>query len=260
MLTLTEVRAAIKQGERKRGITLLKTILQENPTADAWCLAARLTEHKQTALRYVRQALILDPQHNEALTMLHDLGGTRRSFYGMLADETLASVYEQCSRSPLLSRLPPGAQLAVFSLLMLAMLGGLGLAIGLFVSSRQPALPKDPPETQPVVLVSAGQMADRLRASSLALVDLEIVSGAEAGEAAQVIRFSLEDAAANQYPVEIQVYDSIGALIAAWNALPASERPGRVVSQTNAVLTYPEALSPPLAQYLVRTFRSAAGA
>ena len=49
MANLTEVQMALKQGDKAKATQLLKVILQKNPSADAWVMAARMTSNPENA-------------------------------------------------------------------------------------------------------------------------------------------------------------------------------------------------------------------
>src|SRR5690349_6050771 len=79
MANLTEVQMALKQGDKAKAAQLLKTVLHNNPSADAWVMAARMTSSPDTAKQHLHRALAFNPKHVKARDMLRDLGGTPMS-------------------------------------------------------------------------------------------------------------------------------------------------------------------------------------
>ncbi|MBN1284461.1 MAG: hypothetical protein JXB47_03605 [Anaerolineae bacterium] len=71
--SLREVKAAIQQGDKQRARVLLRPILQKDPTADAWYLAARVASSREQAAQYLQRALRLDSNHAPAKKMLAHL-------------------------------------------------------------------------------------------------------------------------------------------------------------------------------------------
>ncbi len=79
MATLIEVRNALKNGDKATARQLLKEVLKEKPSADAWFLAARLSDSRESAIKNLQRALVMDPKHGQARRMLEDLGGEKVS-------------------------------------------------------------------------------------------------------------------------------------------------------------------------------------
>lgn len=75
MASLADVQRMIKQGDRKRAALILQRVLKENPSADAWYLAARMTKNQQKTRTYLQNALKLDPGHQRSRQALLDVMG-----------------------------------------------------------------------------------------------------------------------------------------------------------------------------------------
>jgi len=75
MASLADVQRMIKQGDRKRAALILQRVLKENPSADAWYLAARMTKNQQKTRTYLQNALKLDPGHQRSRQALLDAMG-----------------------------------------------------------------------------------------------------------------------------------------------------------------------------------------
>ena len=69
---LDRVNRALAEGHIQQAKTLLKRILQNDPSADAYVLAAKLTTNTETSLKLLRKALELDSWHSEANRLLHE--------------------------------------------------------------------------------------------------------------------------------------------------------------------------------------------
>lgn len=67
---LEKVIAALKKGDKKKAQELLRPILQNSPSADAWYLAAHATTNTSQAEFFLKKALELDPFHEKSLQAL----------------------------------------------------------------------------------------------------------------------------------------------------------------------------------------------
>ncbi len=70
---LNQAATLLKVGDKAAARHILKPLLQQNPTADAWYLAANAMESKEQAISCLKQALTLDEWHNKANAMLTQL-------------------------------------------------------------------------------------------------------------------------------------------------------------------------------------------
>ncbi len=256
MFTLKDVRAAMKQGDMPRAVEIIKTILKENPSADAWYQAARMSTDNANAQSCLRQALMLDPKHGPSLTLMRSLGGESKTFFGHLSDEIIIMIYEQSDKSLLLRRFPRQAQLAVVGVATALILIGFLVSSAMLVSSLRAAMPQPYPTVEPVKLVSVEEMLDRFSQSGLEMLDVQETTDARG---ARIVQFDLEGEQGKRYSVVVRVYDSVSALIAEWNASATPDPMLRVVGAPNAVLLYPVRLDISLANQLAREFRSIAG-
>lgn len=71
MTTLQEVKLALKSGDRQSAAALLRRVLETDPSADAWYLAARLSADREQMLKCLHRALELDPNHDQSLKAIH---------------------------------------------------------------------------------------------------------------------------------------------------------------------------------------------
>gem|GEM_PF-6118898 len=76
MAKVSDVKNAINRGDKKQALKLLKETLTKNPSAEAWYLAAQLSNDDTKKKQYLQRALKLDKRHVKSLNMLNDLGST----------------------------------------------------------------------------------------------------------------------------------------------------------------------------------------
>lgn len=75
-VTIKDVALALKEDDKARARQLVKTLLQKEPSADAWFLAANAMEDNQQVIKCLKKALELDPWHVKADRMLLKIEGT----------------------------------------------------------------------------------------------------------------------------------------------------------------------------------------
>lgn len=73
--SLDTIQQIIDQGDKARARKLLKPILRDNPTADAWYIAALAMETDDQKIKCLRQALTIDEFHSPANRLLHKTEG-----------------------------------------------------------------------------------------------------------------------------------------------------------------------------------------
>ncbi len=76
---LPSIRAALKTGDKKTAQTLLRPLLQNQPSAEVWYLAAQACPTDDKAIQCLRRALDLEPQHSGANRLLFKLEGLPRA-------------------------------------------------------------------------------------------------------------------------------------------------------------------------------------
>ncbi|MEO8392349.1 MAG: hypothetical protein ABI700_05085, partial [Chloroflexota bacterium] len=84
--TLQPIRDAIKAGDKKTAQVLLKPVLKNQPSADAWVLAAQACATEEKAIYCLRHALELQPQHSAANRMLFKLEGMKPQQAAMIEE------------------------------------------------------------------------------------------------------------------------------------------------------------------------------
>jgi len=115
MANMIEVQTAFKQGDKAKAAQLLKTVLHEHPSADAWVMAARLTSNPETAKTHLQRALAYEPKHVKARDMLRDLGGAPMSTSAALTGGLLPAIRAELEKfganKPILKNLSPNQRM-----------------------------------------------------------------------------------------------------------------------------------------------------
>lgn len=177
MANLSEVRHALKQGDKSKAASLLKIVLKQNQTAEAWYLAAKLATKDDTRLKYLRQAIRLDPGHLGAQEMLGELkhDGSGMGLMGGIVEE-LQSFGEN---NRWLGRLSPQQRmysaLGIFGLIIVVFAGLI------FINLRpdEPATVYIPPSSRPDPIF-AEQFAELLARHDITLASFEALELTEA--------------------------------------------------------------------------------
>lgn len=74
---LEQVRAAMSRGEMDKAHKMVRWLLKNEPSADAWFLAAQLVDDKDEKIKALRQAIRLDTWHKDANLLLYKLEGSK---------------------------------------------------------------------------------------------------------------------------------------------------------------------------------------
>lgn len=75
---LDSIRQALKAGDKAEARRLLGPVLQDQPSAEAWYLAAQAADDYSQAAALLRKALALDPDHAQAKSQLESLNKGQR--------------------------------------------------------------------------------------------------------------------------------------------------------------------------------------
>ena len=148
MANLTEVQMALKQGDKAKATQLLKTVLQTNPSADAWVMAARMTGNPETAKLHLQRALSFDSKHIKARDMLRDMGIQPMSSSAALTGGFVSSVRIELEKfgvnKPILKNFSPSQRMATaISLYVVVLTVMLVLVSMLLAPPTEIALPPD---------------------------------------------------------------------------------------------------------------------
>jgi hypothetical protein len=72
-----KARAAVKSGDLEKAHKMVRWLLKNEPSADAWVLASELAATTDEKIKYLREALKLDAWHNEANRLLYKIEGSK---------------------------------------------------------------------------------------------------------------------------------------------------------------------------------------
>lgn len=103
---LKQVAAALKADDMAAARRIMKVVLQDDPSADAWVMASRTVSTDEHRIRCLKRALELDPWHNEANRLLLKLEGTKSIIHREPLVEDPATV-TQTQEIASTGRLPP---------------------------------------------------------------------------------------------------------------------------------------------------------
>lgn len=72
--TIHEINTAITTKDRKQALSMLQLLIKQKPSAEAWYLAAKLTQDREKKIQYLRTALLFDHTHRLSQKYLRELG------------------------------------------------------------------------------------------------------------------------------------------------------------------------------------------
>ncbi|MBC7812384.1 MAG: hypothetical protein H7175_14605 [Burkholderiales bacterium] len=258
MPTLLDVRSALKDGDKKAATYQLQSILRENPTAEAWLIAAKICNSRPQAIKYARRALMLDPQNHQAEYLLHMFGAPRRTFARQIVHESVDFIARQNDQSVVLKRLSAAQRALLFGGVIVLIVASCMLFSTTFSFSSSLTIADVVPPTVVFNFISADEVMAVFEAENTNLFHLTRITEPQASNR-RVIRLSLNDLAYNRTRfAEIFVYDSISAMIDDQAYLSSYGDSAHMVALSNAVLVYPAELRPNIARQLVRRFESLA--
>lgn len=252
--TLGEINSAITTNNRKQAASMLQTLLQKKPSADAWYLAAKLTNDRKKKIQYLRTALFLNSKHRKSLNYLYELGEDTGGFQHIVIGGFSNLVNEQLSKSPLLNKLSPRMQ-RVFGITIFVLLG---ILVGIFVSSllslRGPAILSQGPTTEVIENLTDTKVLNHFYASNLDILFVEQTRNQEIGK--DVTNLEIRDIGNRSRIIEIFVYDSVSSILADQHILAIYEQTSNVLAHGNVFLVYPMELSEISANTIIETFET----
>jgi hypothetical protein len=253
MANLAAVHLALKQGDKKQATQLLKIVLKEHPSPNAWYTAARLTDNKAMAIKYLKRALTMDPNHIKSRDMLHRLGGKHTGISGSVVDGIRSEVDQIRQGEHTLSKMTYRQKLmlaASVSLLVVVLV--ISVAINLF-GIRIGGVGRRPEgETTNVY---SDLMISHFDASELDIIQLDSVSPPENTVVQEYFIFTIADSAA-WHEVKIYLYNEPIDLLSDQDYLADQVIFDNGVVYRNAVMTYPPALESEVSKLLEDTFKS----
>jgi hypothetical protein len=255
MANLAEVKTALKQGDRQKASQLLKSVLQDRPTADAWYMAAQMAGSKETAMKHLQRALTLDSRHTKSRDMLRELGGEQKGIHHNLLEEVQVGMGEFGQNSRFLSRLEPKQRAIIAS----ALFGFIGIAIVTLLVNlvRQPP-PTPTPEFIPAptaVILASDVVRSHFTGSGLVIADIEVLAPPTDTPVSEQVVLTVQDTV-GPHEVTIYMYPSIDGLVNDRLRLAEFDAANNIVVNQNAVLIYPTSVETAVASSLETVFNS----
>jgi tetratricopeptide (TPR) repeat protein len=244
MSSIFEVKDALAVGEYKQAATLLQSVLRDNPSADAWFMAAQLTldNDRDRAIRHLKRALLLNPKHGDTLTLLGQLGEDRHITAGDVAEELGDVVDEQVDHLPFMKGQSRGMKLAVMGLLtMLVIVAVLTLPRILFPRTGPAYIPDAPPQVAELEIHSSNSIFNAFTSSGLEMFNVRFKNGRDAGK--QTLEFQMPGRAGQLQPVQVIVYQSMTAVVRDMATHQQLDLTSETVMIDNVLLAYHKDLS-----------------
>ncbi len=214
MSTIIEVQDALADGEYKQAANILQTVLRDNPSAEAWFMAAQLTldNDRDRAVRHLKRALLMNPRHGDSLTLLGQLGEDKHITAGEVAEELTEVVEEQVDHLPFMRRLSRPMKLTVMGLVTLLVIVVFMMSPRILFPRTGPAyIPEAPPQVAQLEISSANQVFNAMTNSNLELFSVTFASDQAAGK--QTMKFWVPGRGGQMQRVNVIVYQSMTAIV-----------------------------------------------
>lgn len=257
MAMLLDVYSALDAGDNAGAAQLLGEVIRTEPSAQAWCLAARLTHDRDKAVRHLKRALLLDPKHAESLVLLRELDGDRSITLTDVRDEVVETLEYEHQRMPVVRNLNKRQTLVGALALAVVVVAGLVLVARVLRQPGPSLIPEQAPQAAAVTIVPLATVWQHFQNSGLPIQSMG--RGATDG-GRHTIELTVRDTAGQLVPVSVLVYDSIPALIGDRDTLAAYETQGHLLGAANLRLAYPPSLSSYMTHQLENALRSVPGA
>ena len=258
MANMIEVQTAFKQGDKAKAAQLLKTVLHEHPSADAWVMAARLTSNPETAKTHLQRALAYEPKHVKARDMLRDLGGAPMSTSAALTGGLLPAIRAELEKfganKPILKNLSPNQRMITALSLYTVVIAVLLVTIS--------SLFTEPADTQlPAITYVPVYQSDTL-VSQWATVGLNIDKFEKAAQptgslSKETLNFVVTDDVGAHH-VTVFLYDKVAEIVNDRQRLTALVQDSKTkldIIQT-AVIVYPADMNEATVKLLVGVFNT----
>jgi hypothetical protein len=259
MANLIEVQMAFKQGDKAKATQLLKTVLHEHPTADAWVMAARLTSNPETAKMHLQRALAYEPKHIKARDMLRDLGGvpmsTSEALTGGLLPVIRAELEKFGANRPILKNLSPSQRMmtaiSLYAVVVTVML------VLISVLLAPPAEISLPPDTVFAVYQS-DTLINQWATKGLNLSKVENVAQTPAALPKEALSFVVTDDAGS-HQITVFLYDKIAGIVKDGHRLKAliADGKNKIDFIQTAVIIYPADMNQATVSLLESVFNPA---
>ena len=266
-MSLAQVQALAQKGKRAEANALLKRIIQQQPSADAWYVAAKLTEDSKLASKYLQRALMYDPNHRHAHAMLRELRGRdvhQAEIAGTVAFDLLKEVQNfGLNRSylrPLMEPIGPWGRTAVvvglfafivfFNLRMIGFMNEPDTAAAAADEFRPVLVQADVPalrqmDTEPLVT----------HFSSLGF-GVQVLPAPAESFALQMVELYINDSGATQ-AIQIYLYDYAEGTLIDGIAYAAGQTDKSYRIDGSTIVVYPATLRPELIDYMAEAMQYA---
>ncbi len=213
MANLTEVQTALKQGDKATATQLLKTILQKNPSADAWVMAARMTSNPETAKLHLQRALAFDSKHVKARDMLRDLGGIPVSgsaaFTGGLLPAFRSELEKFGANKPVLRDFSPTMRMITAISLYTVIIAVMLVMVTTLLS---PSAPLELPAITPITVFQSDTLISQWNAEGLNLSNLVNVPQTPDVLSKEQINFTITDENGS-HKVDVFLYNDVAGIV-----------------------------------------------
>jgi len=252
--TLGEVHTAISTNNRKQAASMLQTLIQKKPSADAWFLAAKLTNDRSKKIQYLRTATFLNPKHQKSLTYLRELGEDTGGVQHIVVGGVSNFFQDQVSKSPLLQKVPPTMQRVLATTIFVLLGIFFGIVISGLLSLRGPMIASQGPITVAVEHLTSTSILNHFSVSDLDVLFVEQIRNDLAGK--DIMRLEIRDAGNRSRIVEIFVYDNVKAILADQNVLATHEQNSNILANGNVIVAYPLDMSDIGSSLVIKTFET----
>lgn len=235
--TVGEINTAIRTNNRSQAANMLQKLIKEKPSADAWFLAAKLTNDRNKKIQYLRTALLLNSKHVKSMDYLRELGEDTGTFHTVIATGIFHTFQEQTNNSPLLRNLSPAARIGVgVSILIIMMITIASIVSGL-LSLRGPALSAQGPTEVAMEYVAQATILDHFNTSGLEILFVNQIRDDNIGK--NVVHLDIRDIGNRSRRVTVFIYDSVTSILADQGTLALNEKSRNVLAYANIVMMYP---------------------
>lgn len=238
--TLADVHNDISQGQYRSAAQKLQSVLETNPTADAWFMAAQFTveNDRDRAVRHLKRALMLNPRHNDSLNLLRQMGEQVDFTLGDVAEEFGDQLGERADKAPILRWLSRPQQLIFIIMVIMVVVLSLIWAKNIFFPYQGPAnIPDVAPQAVEVTIHDADALFNRMLDSDFTILAIQYVSSSQvAGR--RILRFSVPGANSDLESAQLVVYSSISALARDSASHRDWEQSNNIVASGTALLVY----------------------
>ncbi len=263
-VTLKDVHNSLNQGEYRLAASQLQTVLHNDPSADAWYLAAQLTVEKdrERAIRHLKRALLLNPKHAKTLTLLGQLGETPELTISEVAEEVVDAVNAQADQTPILRRLTPRQRLVAVGGALVALVFTVIVIIPALIPRTGPSFIPDTSPQQAVDkrVVTPTALFNQFIGSDIQMFNIERI-GNSITPGKDTLKFEVSGAGGRLQPVQVVVYESISDLVRDSAMQRQLEETSLIFARNNALLVYAKELHDlPMEDRLLLQFQLVAGA